>query len=60
MSSDPSLPKPFKINIPEEEIARMRQLIASTRLPSKPFLPDVEWDYGIDLEWMKKMKEMWL
>ena len=60
MSVDPSEPVSFEIHIQDEEVARMMRLIRDTRLPDQPFVRDVSWDYGVDLTWLKEMKEKWL
>ena len=60
MSVDPSEAVSFEIHIQDEEVARMMRLIRDTRLPDQPFVPDVSWDYGVDLTWLKEMKEKWL
>ncbi|KAF7789797.1 hypothetical protein EIP86_000743 [Pleurotus ostreatoroseus] len=57
--SDPSLPQPFKIDIPVEEVERMKQLIAHTRLPDQAPIPGASWDYGVDLKWLREMKDAW-
>lgn len=57
---DPSLPRPFRVDIPVEEVQRMKRIIADTRLPDQPLVPGASWDYGMDLEWLKEMRDAWL
>lgn len=59
MSVDPSQPTPFKVAIPDDEVARMDRLIEDTRLPDQPFVSDASWDYGVDLAWLKEMRDRW-
>ena len=58
--SDPSSPQSFKIDIPLEEVERMKQLIAHARLPDAPPIPGASWEYGVDLQWLREMKNAWL
>ena len=60
LNGDPSAPRPFQVNIPSEEVERMRRVIAETRLPDSPPLPGASWDYGVDLEWLRNMRDAWL
>ncbi|KAK7689023.1 hypothetical protein QCA50_007714 [Cerrena zonata] len=57
---DPSQPTAFKVAIPDDEVARMVRLIGDTRLPDQPFVSEASWDYGVDLKWLKEMKDKWL
>jgi hypothetical protein len=59
-SADPAAPVPFKVNIPSEEVERMKRLIADTRLPDHPPVSGASWDYGIDLDWLKSLRDKWL
>ncbi|CAL1703443.1 unnamed protein product [Somion occarium] len=60
MSADPSSPIPFKVSIPDEDVVRMMRLIKETKLPDQPFLSDASWDYGLDLKWLKEMRDVWV
>ncbi|KAL4251319.1 peptidase S33 family protein [Abortiporus biennis] len=60
MSVDNPSPVPFTVNIPNEEVERMRRLIQDTRLPEEPFVPEASWDFGVDLKWLKEMKDKWV
>lgn len=58
--ADISQPRPFRINIPENEVNRMKHLIELSRLPEHDLLPGASWDYGVDLAWLRGMKDEWL
>lgn len=38
----------------------MRRLISDTRLPDSSPVGGASWDYGVDLEWLKTMRNAWL
>ena len=38
----------------------MRHFLRNTRLPTTPQIPGATWDYGIDLDWLKSMRDAWL
>jgi hypothetical protein len=50
--------KPFTINL-SGEVARMKALVANTRLPSKPQFPGVGNKLGADLDVLKKLQSAW-
>ena len=60
MASTFAAPSPFRVDIPDDEVERMKRLIRDTRLPEQPPLPGASWDYGVDLDWLKNMREAWL
>ncbi|EKM57892.1 uncharacterized protein PHACADRAFT_139325 [Phanerochaete carnosa HHB-10118-sp] len=60
MENDPAIPRPFRINILVEEVERMKRLIADTRLPDRPAVDGMSWDYGVDLPWLKSLRDKWL
>lgn len=60
MASTFAAPSLFRVDIPDDEVERMKRLIADTRLPEQPPLPGASWDYGVDLDWLKNMREAWL
>lgn len=60
MASTFAAPSPFRVDIPDDEVERMKRLIRDTRLPEPPPLPGASWDYGVDLDWLKNMREAWL
>ncbi|QRV81296.1 epoxide hydrolase [Ceratobasidium sp. AG-Ba] len=51
-----SQPEPFKVQVPEEEIQRLRTLLKAQRLPENPILPDATFQTGTELSWMQKAK----
>ena len=60
MEHDPAVPRPFRIDVPAEEVERMKRLIADTRLPDRPPVDGMSWDYGVDLDWLKSLRDKWL
>lgn len=38
----------------------MKRLIADTRLPDSPPVDGMTWDYGVDLQWLKSLRDKWL
>ena len=57
----PAVPRPFRVNIPAEEVERMKRLIADTRLSGRPPVAGMGWDYyGVDLGWLKSLNDKWL
>ena len=58
--TDSSTPCPFRVEFPQEEVERMRRLLKDTRLPAAPPIPGAGWDYGVDLDWLKSMRDAWL
>ena len=55
-----SSPRPFRVEFAQEEVERMRRLLGDTRLPTTPQIPGATWDYGVDLDWLKSMRDAWL
>ncbi|KAF8600025.1 alpha/beta-hydrolase [Ceratobasidium sp. AG-I] len=56
--TDPKFePKPFKVNIPHEEIERMKTLLQIHRLPTNPAFPGVTSDAGTEHWWMHEAKQ---
>ena len=44
-------PRPFRVDIPQEDVDRLKRLVHETRLPERPFTDGVTWNYGADLDW---------
>lgn len=59
-ADDFSAPRPFRVDVPVEEVQRMRRLIEDTRLPDSPPVPGATWNYGADLDWLKGLRDEWL
>jgi len=55
-----SSPRLFRVEFAQEEVERMRRLLVDTRLPTTPQIPGATWDYGVDLDWLKSMRDAWL
>ncbi|PZE21701.1 epoxide hydrolase family protein [Paenibacillus xerothermodurans] len=54
--SDPSI-RPFRIEIPQNELDGLRNRLAGTRWPDE--LPDAGWRYGVPREHLKELTEYW-
>jgi pimeloyl-ACP methyl ester carboxylesterase len=50
-------PKPFKIHVAEDALLDLRQRLARTRWPDS--LPDADWDYGTNLEYLQDLVNYW-
>jgi hypothetical protein len=57
VSLDKRALKEFKLQLPS---TRMNQLIEATRLPEFPEYPGLDSTFGIDLAYLKSLKESWL
>ncbi|KAK3058293.1 hypothetical protein LTR09_001371 [Extremus antarcticus] len=51
--------KPFTVDIPKEEVERLKRKLKDTRLPPKPIVPDAGSRYGPTYEWGKRLYEAW-
>ena len=49
--------KPFKINIPQEDLDDLQERLKRTRWPDE--LPDVGWSRGVPLGYLKELAEYW-
>ena len=50
-------PKPFELNVPEAQIADLRDRLARTRFPDQA--PGPAWAYGTDVAWMRELVDHW-
>ena len=50
-------PTPFKLNVPEAQIADLKQRLASTRWPDEPPLPP--WSTGTSVGYAKSLIDYW-
>ena len=48
---------PFKIAVPDEVLADLRERLARTRLPDE--VPDTGWEYGTNLRYLRELIEYW-
>ncbi len=48
---------PFKIAVPDQVLADLRERLARTRLPDE--VPDTGWEYGTDLRYLRELIEYW-
>lgn len=51
--------KPFKIEIPEQEVERYYRKIRDTRVPTKDIVPNAGSDYGFTTEWATDLYRTW-
>jgi pimeloyl-ACP methyl ester carboxylesterase len=49
--------RPFRIDVPEANLADLRDRLARTRWPDE--LPGVGWRYGVPLGYLRKLAEYW-
>ncbi|AXY03558.1 hypothetical protein D1115_22195 [Vibrio alfacsensis] len=49
---------PFKINIPEEDIADLKRRLEQTRFTDE--IDNAGWDYGTNLGYLKQLVQYWL
>lgn len=52
--------QPFKVDIPQEEVDRLKRKLKDTRLPPKPIVPDAGNKYGPTYEWAKHLYDTWI
>src|SRR5258708_6296385 len=49
--------RPFRIEIPQADLADLRARLASTRWPSRPRIDD--WSRGVPLDYLRQLAEYW-
>ena len=49
--------RPFRIEVPQADLADLDARLARTRWPDE--LPEVGWDYGVPLQYVKGLAERW-
>ena len=49
--------QPFKITVPEAELANLRARLAAARFPDE--LKGVGWDYGTNIAWLRTFVDYW-
>ncbi|MFG3045167.1 epoxide hydrolase family protein [Streptomyces sp. NPDC048241] len=49
--------RPFRIDVPESELADLRDRLDRTRWPDE--LPGVGWDYGVPLRYLRELAHYW-
>jgi microsomal epoxide hydrolase len=52
-----TVPRPFKLEIPDADIADLKARLARTRFPDQ--VPGARWEYGADLTYMRSLVEYW-
>ncbi|KAM3420014.1 hypothetical protein BST61_g3325 [Cercospora zeina] len=58
--SDSSDIQPFKVDIPKEEVDRLKRKLKDTRLPPKEIVPNAGTKYGPTYEWCKNLYDAWV
>ncbi len=56
-AADPDAIRPFRIDVPEDVLADLRDRLARTRLPDE--VPGTGWAYGTDLGYMRGLLAYW-
>ncbi|KAI1626823.1 Alpha/Beta hydrolase protein [Exophiala viscosa] len=51
--------KPFKVDIPEDEVERYYRKVKDTRVPTKDIVPGAGSDYGFTTEWATDLYHFW-
>ena len=51
-------PRPFRIDVPEEKLQRIRAAVADPMLPPAP-ADDADWRYGVDVRWLAGFLRYW-
>jgi microsomal epoxide hydrolase len=52
-----TIPRPFTLHVPDEDVADLAQRLERTRLPDQA--PDAPWAYGTDLGYMRRLIDYW-
>lgn len=52
--------KPFKVDIPHEEVDRLKRKLKDTRLPPKEIVPNAGSRYGPTYEWGRTLYDSWI
>lgn len=54
-----SLPRPFRIEVPQAKLDRIRAAVAAAELPPAP-ADDADWRYGVDVVWLQGFLDYWV
>ncbi|SEM24448.1 epoxide hydrolase family protein [Streptacidiphilus jiangxiensis] len=57
MTSNDATIRPFRIDVPEEELDDLRRRLDRTRWPDE--LPGVGWDYGVPVDHLRELVRYW-
>lgn len=52
--------KPFKVDIPQDEVDRLKRKLKDHRLPPKEIVPDAGDRYGPTYDWGKRLVDKWI
>lgn len=58
--TDSSDIEPFKVDIPREEVDRLKRKLQDTRLPPKEIVPNAGDKYGPTYEWGANLYKAWI
>ncbi|OQU95134.1 hypothetical protein CLAIMM_01382 [Cladophialophora immunda] len=50
---------PFRIDIPNGEVERLKRKLRDTRIPKAPIVPGANGDYGPPIEWFQRLSNKW-
>ncbi|HET6969796.1 MAG TPA: epoxide hydrolase [Phenylobacterium sp.] len=53
-----SAPRPFRIDVPQAKLDRIRAAVAAAELPPAPS-DDADWRYGVDVGWLRGFLDHW-
>uniref|UniRef100_A0A8H7KC74 Epoxide hydrolase N-terminal domain-containing protein n=1 Tax=Bionectria ochroleuca TaxID=29856 RepID=A0A8H7KC74_BIOOC len=51
--------RPFKIDVPQSEVDRLKRKLQDTRLPGREIVPGAGWDFGPSYEWSEGLFNEW-
>ncbi|KAH8824773.1 epoxide hydrolase [Flagelloscypha sp. PMI_526] len=52
-------PVPLKVEFSNERVERMKYKVQDFELPEAEVVPGADWDYGVTIEWAKKLQDYW-
>ncbi|RAK97958.1 epoxide hydrolase family protein [Aspergillus ibericus CBS 121593] len=52
--------KPFRVDIPKEEVERLKRKLQDTRLPGRPIVPNAGTSYGPTYQWAESLYNEWV
>ncbi|EKG12662.1 Alpha/beta hydrolase fold-1 [Macrophomina phaseolina MS6] len=52
--------QPFTVDVPHEEVERLKKKLEDTRLPGREIVPGAGANYGPPYDWAKSLHETWL
>ncbi|PWY96223.1 epoxide hydrolase [Aspergillus sclerotioniger CBS 115572] len=52
--------RPFRIDVPAEEVERLKRKLRDTRLPGRPIVPNAGSSYGPTYQWAENLYKAWV